>query len=233
MKNVIFICFISISCITIAQEKKTWKYPISIGSKEWKDMSYSDKIQKSQPPSNFLTQVSTKELFSYCINYPFNRDLLLFNNPDDGFKRVFECSTVWQEFVKRKDACIVFVEYYTSFTCDQINNLSGEEKTDRLFNLFFLEKIIGGTAFLDNLKTEEKKHLASVINSKIKEKKQYPESFLGFTYNSSLSALVKIMETDNQKSMSLQKFKEATTEECYIVNDIEESIITKVNEYIQ
>lgn len=234
MKNLIFIWLVLIPYLITAQEKVSWKYPISLGSKEWKETSYLDKIRKSQPPAELMVRMSTAELFDYCIDYPFNKDVLLFNNPDAGFKRVIEYSTVWQEFIKRTDASIVFMKYYSAFTCTVINNLSDRsEKTSIFFNLFFLEKIVSETSFLDNLNSIEKKKLASVLYSKFKEKKQYPELFLGYNYNSSLSALVKILETDNQKGMSLEKFKETTTGEYFVVDEAEKNITAKVNEYIQ
>jgi hypothetical protein len=96
MKKIIFIIgFALVSLSAMTQEKKAvWDYPVKPESKEWQITSYVEKIKKSQPPKEILNGWTTETLFKYCIEYPFNKVTLMFNNPNDGFKRVYEQSSL-------------------------------------------------------------------------------------------------------------------------------------------
>ena len=87
MKRLFIIYLIILPFAINTQERKlTWDYPVKPGSEEWRMTSYAEKVEKSQPPKALLNSWDTETLFEYCVNYPFNKVTLLFNNPNDGFK---------------------------------------------------------------------------------------------------------------------------------------------------
>jgi hypothetical protein len=219
----------ALSAQVVADRKVMWDYPVKPESKEWRETSYIEKIKKSQPPKELLKNWTSEVLFQYCINYPFNKVILLFNNPNDGFKRVYEQSSVWQEFIQRKDAIDVLTKYLESrpykrlFT---INNI--ESRNNELFIVFFLDKIVSETDFAANLDVRNRKKLTNIILQNHQSKKNYPEEFTGFHYNSSLSAMLKVSGDEK----SLTGLREKTDNEFFIDENEEASIIKKVINFI-
>lgn len=217
--------------------REAWDYPIKPGSEEWRTTSYAEKIEQSQPPKELMEAWDTEVLFKYCIEYPFNKVILMFSNPNDGFKRVYEQSIVWQEFVDREDALNILAGYVKDRSYVRLFNMTNiSNRNEELFVLFFLEKMISETNFVVRLGTSEKKKLASVILDSYQGKKNYPEEFTGFHNNSSLSALLKIVESDQTVSekdgVSLKKFREKTNNEYFTDDDMDDAIEKKAINYI-
>jgi hypothetical protein len=238
MKKILFTWFVFISLAAIAQDTKVaWDYPVKPGTKEWRETSYSDKIKRSQPSKELLKSWTTDILFQYCIDYPFNKVTLMFNNPNDGFKRVYEQSSVWQEFILREDALGVLIEYLESRSYKQLFKMNNiEDRNNELFILFFLDKIVSETNFVVNLNSQNKKKLANIILQSHQNKKDYPEEFKGFHYNSSLSALLKILESDDvlsEDKISLIDFRTRTNNEYFVDDTIDSIIIIKATKYIK
>jgi hypothetical protein len=242
MKYKIFLSavFSLLACVLSAQtainKKVTWDYPVKPGSEEWRETSYSEKIRRSQPPKNVMNSWDSETLFQSCIDYPFNKVTLLYNNPNDGFKRVYEQSSVWQEFIQRKDAVSVFMKYIELRPYEKLFKMNKiEERNHELFILFFLDKIVSETNFAANLDFQNRKKLAKIILQNHQNKKIYPEEFIGFHYNSSLSAILKIIGTDGISSkdrISLINFRNKTDNEAFVDEAMDSLIIKETINYI-
>jgi hypothetical protein len=238
MKTKFIFPLLLIFVYSYSQDKSTeWKYPIEVGSTEWRETSYKYKIDKSQPPKAIISEWNTRKLFLYCLDYPFNKVMLMFNNPDKGFKKVFEESLVWQSFIKRADAVDVFVDYYAndSYT-DLFSMADNKNGMDKYLNMFFLEKIVSETDFAENMKTIDRKKITKAIFSNHIDKINYPDYFLGYTYNSSLCALLKVLESDSflkANQLNLSEFKKVTNQEYYVDTDIEKKILEVTIKYLE
>jgi hypothetical protein len=211
-----------------------WDYPIKPGTEEWKKMDYKEKVKLSQPKQEMLEKIPIHQLMSYCLDYPFNKDILLFNNPNEGFKIVFESSTVWQEFIKRKGAGKVFVDFYQKHMLGDLFKISDiNTRNHELFNQYFLEKLASETSFVTQLNTSEKESLMLAILDRYETKKNYPDEYLGFAYNSSLSVMLKILESEKIRIESLSNFKEVTHGERFVNSDLENNIVKSAREYLK
>jgi len=120
--RILFIIYLILTSFAIQAQDGvlSWDYPVKPGSEEWRMTSYAEKVEKSQPSKRILNSWNTELLFQYCIDYPFNKVIGMFNNPNDGFTRVFEQSTVWKEFILRKDALNIFVKYFETRPITQL-----------------------------------------------------------------------------------------------------------------
>ncbi len=146
-------------------------------------MDYQDKLILSKPD------------IKYFINYPFNKDLLLFNNPNVGFKRVFDNSLVWQSFIRRKDAFAYFFILYKKQNIEELISMKNiDERNNTLFLQFFLEKLVSETSFIEKLDKVSKNKLMQMIFERHIKKCKFLKEYLGFTYNSSLGSIIKILE---------------------------------------
>ena len=223
----------SFACVLNAQTEK-WEYPIKPGSQEWRMTSYAYKVEKSQPPKEILNKWDTGTLFEYCMNYPFNLVTWMYNDPNFGFKHVYEQSSVWQEFVRRKDAVDVLVKYFETFSFERLYEI--EEAYIRgieAHKLYFLEKVVSKTDFTAYLDVAGKRKLANTILQTHLSKQNFPDRIYGYRYNSSLCALIKILESDlSNGELSLTKLRETTRDEYFVDAGMDEAIITKVFNYI-
>jgi len=214
-------------------ENVTWEYPVIPGSEEWRFMPYTELVEKLQPPKELLNSWDTETLFRYCIDYPLNRVTLMYSSYDFGFMRAYGQSTVWQEFIRRKDAIEPIAQHFEArsykrlFEMDSIELRNGE-----FFHLFFLEKLVSETDFTDHLDSSDKRKLANIILQSHLSKKDYTKYFSGSTYNSSLSALLKILESDKDEEISRAEFREKTNYESFVNGELESAITTKVFNYL-
>ena len=172
-----------------------------------------------------------------CVDYPFNHITLLFNNSNDGFKRAFGHSSLCQEFIRRKDALDIFVICYETWPYKQLFEKRDEvNRNDELFNLFFLEKVVSETDFVVYLDSSDKRKLANIILHSHQSKKDYPIEFIGFHYNSSLCALLKILESDRvifpNGEISLVRFHDVAGKEHFTNDGIDSTIVTKTLNYL-
>lgn len=205
---------------------QTWDYPVKPGTEEWKNMDYIDKLRKSQPLKEIIDDMTTNVLFENCLKYPFNKEILLFNNPNDRFRILFDNSIVWTEFIKRKDAFIVLRKYYTQNSLDDIAKIKDENtRNNERFNLYFLEKVISETSFVDNLSASEKKDMMKNLLDIHISKKNYPHEYLGFSYNSTLSAIRKIIIAEKLGTKNIESMKEITENERFVNDDLDKEII--------
>ena len=213
---------------------QTWDYPVKPGTEEWKKMDYQEKVQRSQPSSEILKNMNTKELLDCCLEYPFNRDILLFNNPNERFLEVFNNSAVWKEFISRKDAFAVFSKFYTRKSLDDIAKITNENiRNSERFQLYFLEKVVAETSFIDNLSISDKKNLMRIILNVHLEKRKYPDEYVGFAYNSSLSALYRVLPSEPKGiRKNPEKVKSLTDNERFINNSLDREIIVSVQNFL-
>ena len=231
--NFVFIFLTTFLSSANAQEETVWDYPVKPGTEEWVKMDYYEKVKISQPPSKFMQEMKTSDLLDLCFYYPFNKTILLFNNPNDGFENVYKYSTVWQEFIERKDAFEFYKKHY-ALSLEELNKISEDNKrNNERFNQFFLEKLASETLFINGLGLEDKKELMRLTLQRHLDKMHYPNEYSGFVYNSTLSVMIKILESDgNNEGLKLKDFKEATENEKVINPEYDNLIIEYSKKYI-
>ena len=199
-------------CNAQISDNVKWDYPIKPGMEGWKERPYHENVEKSQPPKELMNSWNTETLFAYCLDYPFNLVTWMFDNPYVGFKFVYDQATVWQEFIRRKDAPDVLTHYFDNLSFERLfeikeDHFVGHEK----LMLYFLEKLISETDFTANLDSSSKRKLVNAVLKTHQNKKKYPDQFLAYSYNTSLYALAKILESDpSNDAISLAKLRETT-----------------------
>jgi len=193
----ILILFVPI-IIFSQEQKQKWDYPIKPGSEEWRMTSYAEKLALNQLPNDLTKSLSTSELLEYCLNYPFNKDILLFNNHNGGFAKVFSESLCWQEFLKRPDVLLIFIKSYEKYSSEDIENIKNiDERYNEMFNVFFLEKLVSETDLVSTSDPKMRKLLMTSLLSKQEGRKKYPTQYHGFLYWSALSAIMKILKYED------------------------------------
>ena len=233
MKKKLFIIF-GLLCGVLYAQTDRWEYPIEPGMEEWKERPYHENVEKSQPPKELMDGWDTEMLFGYCLDYPFNMVAWMFDNPNAGFMFVYDQATVWQEFIRRKEAPDVFAQYLYNMSFDRLFEIKKTSNSgNELFTIYFLEKIVSETDFTAYLDASGKRKLANAVLQTHQNKKDYPDIFFGYSFNSSLCALVKILESDSANDeISLTALREATDYERFFNNDMDAAITAKVLNYL-
>ena len=239
MNKLVIIVFSLLTSTINAQPLSSagWDYPVKPGSEEWRVTSYAEIVKKSQPPKELLNSWDTETLFKYCVEYPFNKVIGMYNNPNDGFSRVYEQSTVWQEFAQHKDALRIIISYFEDRPYIRLFEMKDIRiRSNELFTLYFLEKFVSETDLTEHLDASDKRKLANTILQSHNRKKDHPDMLFGIPYNSSLCALLKILESDYVLSphdeISLTKFRKKTQNEYLVDEETNSIIISKVIHYI-
>ena len=239
LKFFLAIMFCLVACVLNAQIETniTWEYPIKPGSYEWKMTSYDEKVEKSQPPKELMERWDTETLFKYCVAYPFNHVILMFNNPNDGFRRAYEQATVWQVFIRRNNAVDAIGKYFEAhpykilFEMDNIKVRNGD-----LLTMYFLEKLVSETDFTTLIDSFQKRKLMEIMLESHQSKKEFPDDIFGFPYNSSLCAILKILESDQVMSsndeISMTTFRKQTRNESFVDDNMDAAITAKALDYL-
>ena len=102
-----------------------YSYPIFPGCDEWIDMSYSQRLESLQIPSDTLKNISTSRLLETCLYYPFNIDALISDNYFIGFENVRMNFNGYEELFQRTSFIQDLIDLYDSrdvFLIEQIND---------------------------------------------------------------------------------------------------------------
>lgn len=102
-----------------------YSYPIFPGCDEWIDMSYSQRLESLQIPSDTLKNISTSRLLETCLYYPFNIDALISDNYFIGFENVRMNFNGYEELFQRTSFIQDLIDLYDSrdvFFIEQIND---------------------------------------------------------------------------------------------------------------
>lgn len=193
----ILILFVPIIAFSQLEQPK-WDYPVKPGSEEWRLTSYAEKLALNQLPNDLIKSITTGELLDYCMKYPFNKVILLFNNPNAGFEKVFSESLCWQEFLNRPDAIETFLKLYDKKSTENIENIAiKDEKRNEMFNEFFLEKFVSETELANKADLKMQKLLLKSLIDKHNEKKERITQYRGFSYWSVVSAILTILKYED------------------------------------
>ena len=80
--------------------------------------SYKEKVQLLQIPSPLLPQISTNDLLSICLQYPYNINIVAYDNTQMGFKSLISDFNGYSELIKREDLVDVLIETLSLFPDD-------------------------------------------------------------------------------------------------------------------
>ena len=73
-----------------ASANELWDFPVKPGTSEWKKFkSHDQKVASLQIPASVLKKMSTRELLTICLRYPFWNDMYAFNSVQQGYESVF------------------------------------------------------------------------------------------------------------------------------------------------
>ena len=153
------------TCFPAVSDK--YKYPIVLGSEEWKQIKTSDEAyQVCQLPADILKSISTPGLIDALIHAPmfigFFYHSAGYATVWNGYYETFNSSV---ELFKRKDAGKALVAYYKLINLNSLSALNCEDWSSRLCGL---ECLFTREEILDTMDHEKKKEAVAAFLENVK-----------------------------------------------------------------
>lgn len=174
---------------------KSWDYPIKPGSEEWSNfIDYESKVNACQIPEIVLKTLSTEELFNLVLEYPLLNNIYVFNDVDEGIKRLFDNFNGIRELALRKNVSNLFTDSYEK-SMNKISPLLKnrlirlEEKGRAIATITILETLSTSNYFMKNTSEEEKTKILHAISNGYKIKASIPEEFQGLSMETTEKAI--------------------------------------------
>lgn len=120
------------------------EYPIDVLSSKWNTLSYSEAAAACNMPIEYARTLTTDELVSYALNYPFLMDMWAYDNIADGMNHLENKSGVFAELFSRADCYDKLLKEYINMEVDYAE--VAETKDVRVLNYdseLFIEVFMG------------------------------------------------------------------------------------------
>ncbi len=92
-----------------------WNYPIYTNDKEqWNELDYKEQVAACNMPQSLLESISTQELTTLALEYPFLIDFFMFDSYTAGMRSIWGKSNIINELYYREDVGTYLLEAYES-----------------------------------------------------------------------------------------------------------------------
>ncbi len=183
----------------------SWDYPVKPGSEKWKTFqSGMEMVEACQIPKSVLSGLSTEELLLICLKYPLLLDIGAFNFFSDGYAAYERNFNGIREFYQRSDAAVVIYSYYKQLTLDNAKMYSS---IFFIFRISVVEYILSAPSVISKFSAQQRKEVATELNSKLNLKKSQPGDFPHNYLNSTYRALIPIIKSDSNGNLSSEDAK--------------------------
>ena len=105
----LFLLLFTFSCLyAVGQvnERATagFEFPFKIGDAQWKSYSSAkERVAALQIPEDKLKSLTTADLLTVCLDFPYAMDMLAYDYPEVGFNAVCKEFNGYRELLTRKD----------------------------------------------------------------------------------------------------------------------------------
>lgn len=171
----IIICIISSSIESFASDdvkalKQKWYdtryYPITSASEEWSNYSGHDCIDILNPPGELLFDMSTEQLASLVIDYPYSRNPWMYSSEEQYYRFLLHKCDIFAEWISRDDAFDALLDVFDTHSID-CNGLNDEYKTQEISGAnseLFINRTV--RFYWDNLSLGQQKRYMDILKSK-------------------------------------------------------------------
>lgn len=135
-------------------------------SKEWNDLTVSQRWQAVNLAEDQLKNMSTNDLIEHCVNFDFMWDIFNYPNYGIGLNVIIENHNGLRELLDRKDAGKLILDFYKKIDLYKITEIS--EPADRgefVAKTFFLELFLSHSNILDQFQGNEKELIEAILKT--------------------------------------------------------------------
>jgi len=196
----------------IAQENPVWDYPIKPGTEEWKALFTRDEMLKAcQIPEEVLKSLPTQDIVIICQNYPLISNYYLYNNLQEGFRKVIPYFNGLQELLTRKDNVQCLMSLLQNYNLETLESKSQSilELGETIVKQSLIEVILSQESVLVNANSEQKKAIATIALKNMIIKGQMPQTYSHYSLEASAYLLclnLKNLNDDAEIIPELEQF---------------------------
>lgn len=182
------------------EDALSWDYPVKPGSEKWKTFQTGmEMVEACQIPKSVLSGLSTEELLLICLKFPLLFDIGAANFFSDGYAAYENNFNGIREFYLRSNAAVVINSYYKQLNLDDAKMYSS---VFFVFRISVVEYILSTPSVISKYSAQQKKEIATELNSKLNLKKSQPGD-LPYNYlNSTYRGLITIIKSDSNGNLS-------------------------------
>jgi len=233
MKNFVFypgfVWFLFFSLYSFSQ---SYNFPVKPGDDAWKALKTgAEKYEVCQIPEVLLSKINTKDLISTNLDYPLLSTIMAYGTVQEGYEKLTLKFNGLQELIKRKDAGVHLLNFYSKMNPDAIaNRPSLVEKGRFSFEMQFIEILLAQTTILGQLSMTDRNQLVSICIEKQALKRKNAEYFGLAGEASTIRIIGRIMEIGRSSTdrSSLSPERKLFLEEGVIVDfSVAEGILSE------
>lgn len=187
---------------TLAGETKGEESGVISFERFYKDSTWlyneniEERVEALNIPQNQFEQISTTDLVSLCLEYPFFADCFAASSPSIGVRQMIQMFNGFSELKKREEANREMIRYYQAMDVESIAEgarQNDEESVRSILHLCYVEEVL--SALLEESipsKTLIEVRRAAEENNSIK--RRYPDVFGALSFESSSHLFERIDE---------------------------------------
>ncbi len=203
-------------------------------------MTWEEARQVDQIPEVTLINMSTEKLIRAYLDSRFTGLILAYNNPQDGFDRIYNDFNGVRELLSRKDTAKKLIVYYQNMDPGAYASNWEPAKIGKFtFTFIFIEVLLAQEEVLAQLTHSEVKMLLSELLKKHELKMIHREkhSIIGLAFNA--FTIARLMKSKGTQDGFFQKFLEEPGIVYLLKNgrlkndDVLSALIQKSQEFLQ
>ena len=224
-----FIVFAIANFVALAQN--TFSFPEISDQKDGElQMTIGERIKKMQIPDDVIDKLSTGELLTICLDFPYNIDIFFYDDFQKGFEILKKEFNGYEELMKRPDLYEVIITKGNSLQkeIERVYQLSEIERGEFSIKWFFFEMIVAQDEILLNFsENTESTLMATILNNK-ETKENFPSIFSPLNEIPTILSIVKIALQNPELYPIEEDIKDELIDFTYNPLGLNENIIKSV-----
>jgi hypothetical protein len=183
---------------TSYSQELEWDFPIKPKTEQWKTLKNAqERVDACQIDKEKLRTISSKGLVRICMEHPFFRGYIGYDNPIEGLcKHWGENFNGYTELMSRKDGIKSIVSVLMEENFQKLESIKDSvERGRQTLKWIGLEMMIYNTAAINNLATDDKIDIIKKLSLKLEEKNKYQSDFGGMGFTSTLFVSRKLLKS--------------------------------------
>ena len=179
----------------LIEKPKIFPYTVNVGSEEWKNMSWTEKEQACQLPTEFIDGANSHDLAMACIEYPMAFAYTFYMDTNPFITSLLEKNNGFASLVKRNDGYMELAKIYESL---ELSEYASEYMYNQSSVLIypFIELLLGHESIISKFSQEELKWLKRITVGRYADKLANPDVYGLLNIESSMMLFATIILRD-------------------------------------
>ena len=214
-------------------------FPIKPGSEEWNKLTSNvQRVEMLQLPKNELEKMPTTQLLQVCLDYPLAPEMMLYDTIQQGTEIIIGQFNGLQELMKRKDAAIILLKFYSKLSPDLLDRKwTLRRKGEFAFKFRYIELLLSQDCVLSTLSSSKRRQLLRKAIQTFESKRENPEVYGLMSLNAPVLVMARVLEKDNSQALKRQigeneRLNQFLKTAHLIDSDLMDPLVAEANDYL-